>query len=138
MAKSCHQLPGCWVPTAPGYYSCYLLEGCSKDFCGHGRHLCSSKFAVEDGPEHSGRHPSGQPIAGPHAARGVGVAEVSAAAGDVPVAHVEVLVVCLTRGVTSLADDAEEPHNPDHFCPAHIHDNIQCLGKLYEIKLGLL
>lgn len=75
------------------------------------RQLCSSKFAVEGGPEHSGRYPSGQPVAGPDAARGVGVAELTAAAGHVPVAHVEVLVEGLTRGVTPLADDADEPHD---------------------------
>lgn len=109
------------------------MEGCSETFSGHGRHLCSSEFVVEDGPEHSGRYPSGQPVAGPHTARGVGIAEVAAAAGDVPVAHVEVLVGWLTRGVTSLADDADEPHNPDHVRLAH----VALSTRLHRLALGV-
>lgn len=69
-----------------------VIRGVLQGFLRSWEALFCSQFVVEDGPEHSSHDPSSQARAGPHTAHGVGVAEVAAAAGDVPVAHVEILV----------------------------------------------
>jgi len=65
---------------------------CSRTSCGRGTPLGSSQSVVQKWPEHTGCYPCCHPVAVPHTACCVGIAEVTAAAGDIPVAHAEVLI----------------------------------------------
>lgn len=74
--------------------------------------FCSSQSIAQEGPEHSGCCPCCYPIAGPHDACCIDIAEVSVAAGDISEAWTKVLLVFITFRVTALADETEEPFDP--------------------------